>query len=218
MDVLAQFLGVKMGHNFIEDFGSSILDSPNDAEQHPAADAAPRAILQPRLTLETFFAFDLALAQWAGGQTRALGTAPPAQPGEGKAPQDRFIFVEQNDLAPARSVLQGSEFDRAISEVGRGGIEPPGGTAGASRVFFNTPRTLSRPSWTPVCWAQTVASARQLHWEEREPCSRGSWSTRRLRCCSNAQVTLSGRPERGRSTSPRVPSVAKRWTHLRSAE
>ncbi len=79
---------------------------------------------------ETFFAFDLALAQWTGGQTRALGTAPPAQPGEGKAPEDRFIFVEQNDLALARAVLQGSEVDRAIGEVGRGGIEPPGGTAG----------------------------------------------------------------------------------------
>src|SRR5207244_10722758 len=85
-------------------------------------------------------------------------------------------------------------------------------------VFFNTQRTLSRPSWTPVCWANTVASSRQLHWEERAPCWRGSWSTRRLRCCSNAQVILGGRPERGRSTSPRVPSVATRWTHLRSAD
>ena len=32
MDVLAQFLGVKMGHNFIEDFGSPVLNGPNDAE------------------------------------------------------------------------------------------------------------------------------------------------------------------------------------------
>jgi hypothetical protein len=174
MDVLAQFLGVKMGHNFIEDFGSPVLDGPNDAESYPAGDTAPRAILQPRLAFEAFFAFDLTLTQRTGGQTRALGAAPPAQPGEGKAPQDRFIFVEQNDLAPTRSVLQGSEVDRAIGEVGRGGIEPPGGTAVASCVFFNTQRTLSRPSWTPVSRAKTVASSRQLHWEWREPCSRGS--------------------------------------------
>ncbi len=94
MDVLAQFLGIKMGHNLVEDFGSPILDGPNDAEQHPTGDAAPRAILHPRLPFETFFAFDVALAQRTGGQPRALGAAPPAQPGEGKAPQDRFIFVQ----------------------------------------------------------------------------------------------------------------------------
>jgi hypothetical protein len=29
--------------------------------------------------------------------------------------------------------------------------------------FFQRPRTRSRPSRTPVCWAKTVASARQLH-------------------------------------------------------
>jgi hypothetical protein len=129
MDILAQLLGIKVGHNFIEDFGRAVLHRPNDAEQHPAGNAAPRAIRQPRLPFEPCFAFDLALAQRTGGQTRALGAAPPASPGEGKAPQDRFIFVEQNDLAPARSVLQGSEVDRAISEVSRGGSEPPGGTA-----------------------------------------------------------------------------------------
>jgi hypothetical protein len=136
MDIVAQLLGIKMRHDLREDFGSPILDRPNDAEPHPARDAAPRAILHPRLTLETFCTFDLALAQRTGGQTRALGAAPPAQPGEGKAPQDRFIFVEQNDLTPARAVLQGSEVDRAIGKVGRSGIEPPGGTAVAD-VFFS---------------------------------------------------------------------------------
>jgi hypothetical protein len=174
MDVLAQCLGVTMGHNFREDFGSPVLHGPNDAESYPAGDTAPRAIRQPRLAFEAFFAFALTLTQRTGGQTRALGAAPPAQPGEGKAPQDRFIFVEQNDLAPTRSGLQGSEVDRAIGEVGRGGIEPPGGTAVASCVFFHTQRTLSRPSWTPGSRAKTVASSRQLHWEWREPCSRGS--------------------------------------------
>jgi hypothetical protein len=116
----------------------------------------------------------LTSAQRTDRQTRALGAAPPAQPGQGKAPQDRFIFVEPNDLAPTRAILQGREVDRAIGEVGGSGIEPPSGTAVAYRVFFNTSRTLSRPSWPPVSRAKTVASARQLPWEWREPCSRGS--------------------------------------------
>src|SRR4029453_4017352 len=34
--------------------------------------------------------------------------------------------------------------------------------------FFNIPRTLSRPSWTPVSRAKTAASSRQLLWEYRE--------------------------------------------------
>ena len=55
-------------------------------------------------------------------------------------------------------------------------------------AFFSTPRTRSRPPWTPVWWASTVASGRQLHCEWREPCWRGSASTRRLRGCSSAQV------------------------------
>src|SRR5713101_1656603 len=105
MDILAQLLGIKVWHDFREDFGRAVLHRPNNAEQHPAGNAAPRAILPPRLTFETFFTFDLALAQRTGGQTRALGAAPPAYPGEGKAPPDRFLFVKQNDLAPARSVL-----------------------------------------------------------------------------------------------------------------
>jgi len=105
MDILAQLLGIKVGHNFREDFSRTILYCANDAEQHVARNTAPRAVLQPRLTFATFFAFDLALAQRTGGQTRALGAAPPAQPGQGKAPQDCVIFVEQNDLAPACAVL-----------------------------------------------------------------------------------------------------------------
>ena len=163
MDVLAQFLRIEMGHNFIEDFGSTILDGADNPQQHTAGDAAPRALLQPCLTFETFFAFALALAQRPGGETRPLGAAPPAQSGKGKTPQDRFIFVEQNDLTPACAILQGSEVDRASGEIGRGGIKPPGGTAVGYRVFFNTPRTLSRPRWTPVSRAKTVASSRQLH-------------------------------------------------------
>lgn len=94
MEVLAEFLGIKMGDDLIEDARGPILHSTNDVEQHPAGDAAPRAILEPRLPLEGFVAFDLTLTQRAGGEAIALGAAPPAQPGQGKAPQDGFIFVE----------------------------------------------------------------------------------------------------------------------------
>ena len=163
-----------MRHDLIEDFRGAILDGTNDAEQHPTGDAAPRAILEPRLAFEGFVAFDLALTQRTGEEASTLGFAPPTRAGEGKAPQDRFIFVEQNNFTSACAVLQGSEVDRTIGEVGWGGRETPSGTAVGYRVFFNTPRTLSRPSWTPVSRAKTVASSRQLHWEWREPCSSGS--------------------------------------------
>jgi hypothetical protein len=94
MKILAQFLGIKVGHDFIEDFRGTILDRADDAEQHSVGDATPRAILYPGLSFETFFAFDLALAQGTCWQTTALDAAPPAGTGQGKAPQDRFVFIE----------------------------------------------------------------------------------------------------------------------------
>jgi hypothetical protein len=127
MDILAQLLGIKMGHALREDTRCTILDSPDNAEQDAAGEATPGAILGPRLAFACLFPFDLRVTQWAGRQASALGAAPPAQPREGKAPQDRFIFVEQNDCTPTRSVFKGGEVDRAIGEVGRRGIEPSGG-------------------------------------------------------------------------------------------
>jgi hypothetical protein len=165
VNILPQLLGIKVRHNFIEDFGSTILDRPQDAEQHTARDPAPGVIAEPRLAFEGFLAFDLTLAQRACGEAHALGGAPPAGAGQGKAPEDRFVFIEQNDLAPTRPVLEGRKVDRAIGEVGGVGIEATRGTIVAYVLFFKTPRTLSRPTWTPVCWASTVASARQLHCE-----------------------------------------------------
>src|SRR5206468_2530933 len=113
----------------IEDFRSAILDGTDDTEQHAARDATPRAVLQPRLPFATFFLFDLALAQRACGQAIPLGAAPPAQPGQGKAPHDGFVFIEQDDLTAACPVLQGGESQRARGESSWGGIEPSRGTA-----------------------------------------------------------------------------------------
>jgi hypothetical protein len=131
MEILAQCLGIKVRHDFIEDFGCTILDGTNDAEQDATGDAAPRVILEPRLTFEGCVTFDLTLPQGAGGEASTLCFAPPARAGQGKTPQDRFIFVEQNDFTSACAILQGSEVDGARGKVGRGGMEPPGGTVGA---------------------------------------------------------------------------------------
>jgi hypothetical protein len=165
LKILAKFLCSKMGHDLIEDARGPILHGTDDREQHAAGDAAPGAITQPGLAFAGLCRFDLALTQRPCGETRALGAAPPACPEHGEAPEDGCIFREQNDLAPAGTLLQGGEFEMAKRERRRLGIKAPGGATIAQRVFFHTPRTLSRPSWIPVCWASTVASSRQLHWE-----------------------------------------------------
>ena len=127
MDILAQLLGIKVRHDFIEDFGGPILDCSNDTQQHAAGDPAPGAIAHPRLPFEGLLAFDLTLAQGACQEASTLGFAPPARAGQGKAPQDRFVFIEQNDLATARLVLQGGKFERAVGEISRGGLQSAGG-------------------------------------------------------------------------------------------
>jgi hypothetical protein len=71
VQILTQLLGIKVRHDFIEDFGGPLVDGADDAEQHTAGDAAPRTILQPRLTFEAFCAFDVALAQGARVEARA---------------------------------------------------------------------------------------------------------------------------------------------------
>src|SRR6266851_3145517 len=129
MEILPELLGIKVWHDFREDFGGAILDRPQDTEEHAAGHTAPGAIADPRLTFERLFTSNLTLAQWTCGEAIALGAAPPTQPGEGKAPEDRFIFIEHNDLATAGLVLEGGEFEGAIGEVRGGRIESPGGTA-----------------------------------------------------------------------------------------
>jgi hypothetical protein len=126
-----------------------------------------------------FLPFDLTLAQGTDGEAGTPGGAPPARAGQGKAPQDRFIGIEQNDLPAARLVLESGQFQSTIREGSRVGIQAPSRALVAYVLFFKAQRTRSRPSWTPVSRAKTVASSRQLQWEYREPCSRGACSTRR---------------------------------------
>ena len=94
VDILAQLLGIKVGNDFIEDLRGAILDGADDAEQHAAGDATPGAILHPRMAFAGLLVCDLALAQGTYWEADALGGAPPAHTGQGKTPQDGFVFVE----------------------------------------------------------------------------------------------------------------------------
>src|SRR5262245_18645651 len=143
MDILAEPLRIKMRDDLIDDARGAILHGTNDAEQHTAGDTTPGAILHPRVAFQGFLAFDLTLAQRARREASALHFAPPARSREGKAPQDRFIFIEQDDLAPTGAVLQRRQFDRSPSEFSRVGNEPSRGTA-VAYIFFLTPRGRSR--------------------------------------------------------------------------
>jgi hypothetical protein len=94
MEILAQRLRSKMWDDFIDDAGGAVLHGANDRQQHATGETAPRAMLQPHLAFEAFFAFDLALAQRARGEANALRFVPPARAGQGKTPEERFIFIE----------------------------------------------------------------------------------------------------------------------------
>ena len=174
VDIWAPLLGLTVRHDCLADLRGAIVAGTDNAEPHAAREAAPGAIRQPRLAFEAGCALAVALAPGTGGQTRALGCAPPSCPGQGKAPHDRFVCREHHALTPAGLGLQGRACARARGEISRGGLEPSSGTAGAWRVFFTPPRTLARPSGLPVCGASPVARARHFPWEEREPCWRGS--------------------------------------------
>ena len=150
VDILAQVLRIEVGHDFIEDLRGAILDRADDVQQDPTADPAPGAMLRPDLAFERFFPFDMAGAQRAGGQAIALRAARPPAMEEGKTPHDSLIRVEQDDLAALRPILQSSQVDGAIGEVCGLGIEASRGTTVAQRIFFKTPRMLSRPMWIPV--------------------------------------------------------------------
>src|SRR5262245_22906925 len=122
-------------------------------------------MLQPDLAFERFVPFDAVGAQRAGGQAIALRAARPPSMQEGKTPHDSLIRVEQDDLAAPRPIFQSSQVDGAIGEVCGLGIEAARGATVAQRIFFKTPRMLSRPKEIPVWCARTRASSRQLHWE-----------------------------------------------------
>jgi hypothetical protein len=74
-------------------------------QQLTGSGALAPALPQPRLAFAALFAFDLTLRQQARREAVAPRFAPPAGPGQGKAPQNDLIFRERHDLALAGSVL-----------------------------------------------------------------------------------------------------------------
>ena len=162
MEIWAQCLGIKMGNDFREDCGGAILHSAEDRAQDPAGDAAPGAVAQPGLPSQGLLLGDLTLPQRTEREARTLRCTPPARAGQGKAPEDGFVCIEQKDLTATRLGLEGGKCERAVGDGSWGRSQSAGGAVGASRLFFKAPRRLSRPSWPPVSRAKTVASARQL--------------------------------------------------------
>jgi hypothetical protein len=146
VDIVAQVLRIKVGHDFIEDFRGAILDRADDVQQDPAADPAPGAMLRPDLAFEGFFPFDAVGAERAGGQTIALDTARPPSMQEGKTPHDSLVRVEQDDLAAPRPILQSSQVDGALGEVCGRGIEASRGTTVAQRIFLRRHGCFRGPS------------------------------------------------------------------------
>ena len=95
LDILAQPLCVTMRADRIDAARRAILHGPDDAEPHAAGHPAPRALATPRWAFAGLLAFDLPLTQRARGAASALRLPPPARAGQGKAPQERFVFIER---------------------------------------------------------------------------------------------------------------------------
>ncbi|PON13831.1 hypothetical protein C2W62_32280 [Candidatus Entotheonella serta] len=60
--ILTEFIGIKMGHDFIEHTRGTVLHGTDDIEQHTAGDAAPTAVLEPGLALKSLLGVNLILA------------------------------------------------------------------------------------------------------------------------------------------------------------
>jgi hypothetical protein len=112
------------------------VDGPNHTEQHATRHPAPGAIAAPRVPFEGLLASDLTPAQRAYGQAIARRFAPPAGTRKGKAPQARFVRLEQDDLATAGLGLEGSQLKRGVGEIRRGGLQSAGGAVEAQGIFF----------------------------------------------------------------------------------
>lgn len=129
MDIVPQPLRIKLRADLIEDFCGAIVDGPDETEQDPTRHPVPGAIASPCIAFAGLLMLDLTPRQGACGEAVTLGlTAPPAGAWEGKAPEDRFVSIEHNDLASTGLVLERCEFDRSVGKSRWGRGETPGGT------------------------------------------------------------------------------------------
>ena len=136
LDRVAQPLGITLGDDCREDFRGAILDGADNAEQSPTGHTAPTPVGPPRLTFEHLCAFNVAGTEGADGEAKTLGgAAPPARSRERKTPDNGFIFIQQNNLAPLGTVLQSGQFARRPRQVSRVGSEASCGAA-VAEVFF----------------------------------------------------------------------------------
>ena len=69
VDILTEFVGIKMGHNFIKDARGAIWTAPMTSSKTPLVMRLPATVGLPGLTFEPLLGIDLALAQRVGGQT-----------------------------------------------------------------------------------------------------------------------------------------------------
>ena len=109
---------------FAKHFASPALHRPYDTEQHTRSDARPTAMLLPGLSLEVLLWIDLMTRQRVQGQAIALIFVPPAGSWQGKAPNDGFIFVEQDEVALLCLLLKVGQLDAGLSQFMRIGVEP----------------------------------------------------------------------------------------------
>jgi hypothetical protein len=145
MDRVPKPLGIPLRDDLIEDLGGPLVDRTNDPEPDPAGAPAPGARASPGLAFEGLLTLALPLRQGARGEAGARGRAvPPAGAGQGKAPQERCVGIAQEDGAPTGLVRKRCQCDRGVGEGRRVGRKQSGGTLDAHRLFFQTPRPLSR--------------------------------------------------------------------------
>ena len=108
-------------------------------------------MLLPGLSLEVLLLIDLMTRQGVKGQAIALIFVPPAGSWQGKAPNDGFIFVEQDEVALLCLLLKVGQLDAGLSQFMRIRVQSAGGSIITQALFFSTTRTLSRCTGTPVC-------------------------------------------------------------------
>jgi hypothetical protein len=92
-------------------------------------------MLKPSVSLEALLMIDLIARQRVKGQAIALILTPPTSSGQGEAPHDRFIFIEQDELVPPGLLLQLGQSGPRLSELIGVGLELAGGAVVAEAFF-----------------------------------------------------------------------------------
>ena len=108
-------------------------------------------MLLPSLSLAVLLWIDLMTRQRVKGQAIALIFVPPAGSWQGKAPNDGFIFVEQDEVALLCLLVKVGQLDAGLSQFMRIRVQSAGGSIRTQALFFSTTRTLSRCTGTPLC-------------------------------------------------------------------